>query len=234
MTLGESDYISLGHGQQLCKILSRPNMAVRSYGPGTNYGYVCTVTLTLEIWPWVKVMTHPLVMDNIYNCVKYYQDPTRQSEVMAWIQIFGTYAVWPWPWRYDLGSRSWHTFWSWITILCNIIKIQHGSQALWPGHRVLVHKLCSLTLTLEIWPWVKVMTHSLVMDNNFVKYYPGPTWQSRVVAQTRCEQMDGQTDRVIPIYPQTLFVGDRCNMLISDHWVFYVHMLLVKAYLKHT
>ena len=24
---------------------------------------------------------------------------------------------------------------------------------------------------------VKVMTHPLVMDNNFVKYYPDPTWQ---------------------------------------------------------
>ena len=26
-------------------------------GPGTEFGYVCTVTLTFEIWPLVKVMT---------------------------------------------------------------------------------------------------------------------------------------------------------------------------------
>ena len=41
----------------------------------------------------------------------YYQDPTRQWEVMAQTRIFGL-----WPWRYDLGLRSWHTLWSWSTI----------------------------------------------------------------------------------------------------------------------
>ena len=71
----------MGHGQQLCEILSSSNLAVRSYGPDTDFQYVCTVTLTLEIWPWVKVMTHPWVMDN--NCVKLYPDRTREYEVMA-------------------------------------------------------------------------------------------------------------------------------------------------------
>ena len=42
----------LGHGQQLCEILSRSNLAMRSYGPDTDFQYVCTVTLTLESWPW--------------------------------------------------------------------------------------------------------------------------------------------------------------------------------------
>ena len=35
-------------------------MAVRSYGQDTDLGHVCIVTLTLEIWHWVKIMTHPL------------------------------------------------------------------------------------------------------------------------------------------------------------------------------
>ena len=35
MTLGQGDDTSLGHGQQLCEIVSRSNMAVRSYGPDT-------------------------------------------------------------------------------------------------------------------------------------------------------------------------------------------------------
>ena len=35
-----------------------------------DFGYVCTVTLTLEIWTLVKVMAHPWVMDN--NCVIYW------------------------------------------------------------------------------------------------------------------------------------------------------------------
>ena len=49
MTLGQGHDISLGHGQQLCEILSRSNLAVRSYGQDTDFGYVCTVTFTLEI-----------------------------------------------------------------------------------------------------------------------------------------------------------------------------------------
>ena len=35
--------------KQLCEILSRSNMAMRSYDPDTDLGYVCTVTLTSEI-----------------------------------------------------------------------------------------------------------------------------------------------------------------------------------------
>ena len=49
MTLGEGHDTPLGHGQQLCEILSRSNISVRSYGPDMDFGYVCTVTLTLEM-----------------------------------------------------------------------------------------------------------------------------------------------------------------------------------------
>ena len=50
MTLGIGHDTPLSHGQQLCEILSRSNMAVTwSYGPDTEFGYVCTVTLTLEV-----------------------------------------------------------------------------------------------------------------------------------------------------------------------------------------
>ena len=69
----------------MCEILSRSNLAVKSYGPDMDFRYMCTATLTLEIWPLVKVMTHPWAMDN--NCVKYYPDPTWQWGVMARIQI---------------------------------------------------------------------------------------------------------------------------------------------------
>ena len=44
------------------------------YGPDTYFRYVCTVTLTLKIWNYLKVMTHSGIMDN--NCVKYYPDWT--------------------------------------------------------------------------------------------------------------------------------------------------------------
>ena len=36
----------------------------------TNFSYVYIMTLTLKIWPWVKVRTHPWVMENNYE--KYY------------------------------------------------------------------------------------------------------------------------------------------------------------------
>ena len=134
MTFGQGHDTPLGHGQQLCEISSRSNLAVRSYGPDTDFQYVCTVTLTLEIWPWVKVMTHPWVMDN--NCVKYYPDPTWQWRVMARTRISSMCALWPWPWRYDLGSRSWHTLMSLTSIVWNYIQIGQGSTKLWPGHDV--------------------------------------------------------------------------------------------------
>ena len=158
---------------QLCDILSRSNIAVRSYGPDT---------------------------------------------------VLGMCALWPWPRRYDLGSRSWQILGSWTIIVWNIIQIQLGSEELWPGHRFWVYVYCDLeirdislgpghdtplghgqllceissrsnlavrsygldtdfwyvctvTLTLEIRPWAKVMTHPWFMDNNCVKYYPDPTQQ---------------------------------------------------------
>ena len=64
MTLGQGHCTPLGHGQQLCKILSKSNITVVSYDPEKEYGYMCSVTLTLKIWHWVIVMTSPWVKDN--------------------------------------------------------------------------------------------------------------------------------------------------------------------------
>ena len=100
------------------------------------------MTLTLEIRPWLKVMTHPWVMDD--NCVKYHPDPTWQWGIMAGTHILGMCALWPWPWRYDL--RSWHTLGSWTTIVWNITQIQLGSEVLWPGHTFWVRVRCDLDL----------------------------------------------------------------------------------------
>ena len=112
--------------------------------PGHGFGYVCTVTMNSEIWPWVKVMTYPSVIDN--KCVKYYPDPTWQWGVMARTCISAICALWPWPRRYDNGSRPWHFLGSWTTIAWNIIQIQLGSEELWPGHRFLVYVHCDLDL----------------------------------------------------------------------------------------
>ena len=114
MTFGQGHYAPLGHGQQVCELLSRSNFAVRSYGPGTDFRYNWTVTLTLVIRPCncVQVMTHPGVMDN--KCETYILIQLRSEE-----NVPDSY------FRY----------------------------------------MCIAALTLEMWPWVKVLTHPWIMDN---------------------------------------------------------------------
>ena len=145
MILDQGHETPLGHWQQLYEILSRSDLSVKSNGPDTDFGYVCTVILTLEILHPVKIMTDPWVMDN--NCMKYYPDTctTRLWGVMARTQILGICTLWPWPSRYDLGSRSWHTLGSWTIIVWNI-QIQLGSEELRPGHRFWVCVHCDLDL----------------------------------------------------------------------------------------
>ena len=87
---------------------------------------------------------------------KNYTDPTWKWGVMA-RHRFLVCVQWPWPWRYHLGSKSWHTLESWTTIVWNIIQIQYGSEELWP--EIGFGYVCTMTLTFEICPWVKVMSH---------------------------------------------------------------------------
>ena len=94
--------------------------------------YMYTVTLTLDIWPLVNVITHTWVMDN--NCEKYFPDLVKLCWGMTWTSILGICSLWPWPWRCDLRSRSWHTLGPWTTVLRNIIHIHQAIKKLWPGH----------------------------------------------------------------------------------------------------
>ena len=190
---------SFGHRQLVCEILSRSNLAVRSYGPDMDFRYMCTVTLTSEIWQRVKVMTLPWVMDN--NCVKYYPHQTWQSGVMARTRISSICALWPWHWRYDLGSRSWHFLGSWTTIVWNIIHIKHGSQELWPGHGFPVYVHCDLDIgdmTLgqghdtplsQGQQLCEIISRS---EKGVRSYGPDTMWTDG--------QTDRWTDRTIPIY----------------------------------
>ena len=56
-------------------------------------------------------------------------------------------ALWPWPLRYDLGSRSWHTLGSWTIIVWIIIHIQQGSENYGPDTDF--GYVCIVTLTLD-------------------------------------------------------------------------------------
>ena len=137
------------------------------------------------------------------KCVKYYLDPTWQWGVMARTRILGICSLWSWPWRYDLESRSWHTLGSWTTIVWNIIQIQHGSEELWPWHGFWVCVHCDLgDITLgqghgtPLGHGQKLCEILSRSDKGVRSYGPDTMWT------------DGQTERVIPIYPpQTLFAG---------------------------
>ena len=117
-----------------CLISTSSNMTVRIYGSDKDLDYVCSVTLTFEIWPWANVMTHFWVFD--INCVKYYPVPTRQWRVMARTPILRnvcivtlTLEIWPWvKVMTALGSSA--------TIVWNIIQIHQRGKKIWPGHHV--------------------------------------------------------------------------------------------------
>ena len=65
---------------------------------------------------------------------------------MARIRISSICALWPWPLRYDLGSKSWHTLGLWRTIVWYIIQIQLDSEELLPRHGFWVCVHCDLDL----------------------------------------------------------------------------------------
>ena len=138
----------------------KSTMTVRSYSPNKDFGYVCTVTLTLEIQPSFNVMTHPWVIDN--NCVNISNmavmnyGPDTHS---FWVCVHCDLDLGD-----DLRSKSWHNLGSLTRIVGIIIHIQ---QIVMVRTRILT--VCTVTLTLEIWSLVNVTTHPWVMDNNCEK-----------------------------------------------------------------
>ena len=156
MSLSQTRDTPLFYGQELCEVLFRSNSAVKSYGPHTNFGYVTAVTSTLEIWPLAKVITQPWVIDN-----DLYEILSRSNMTIRPGHGFWLCKQWPQSQRYDFGSRSWNTLWSWTTIpflLCQILsRLDKGMrQAFW----VCVH----YHLDLGYMTLAKVITHPLVMD----------------------------------------------------------------------
>ena len=86
--------------------------------------------MTLNIFPWVNCdldlsdMTLSQVMIPLCDILS-----RSNMAVRSYVpdKVFGMCALWPWPWIYDLVSRSWHTLGSWATVVRNVIQIhRHG------------------------------------------------------------------------------------------------------------
>ena len=133
MTLGQGHDTPLGHGQQLCEILSRSILAMRSYGPDMDFVYVCTVTLTLEIWPWVKVMTQLCEILSRSNLAVRSYGPDTDFLYMCTVTL--ALEIWPWV--------------KVMTQLCEILSRSNlAVRSYGPDTDILY--MCTVTLALEI------------------------------------------------------------------------------------
>ena len=144
MTLSQCHDTPFGYWQQLCEILWRSNLAMKSYGLDTDFGYVCTVTLTLEIWPWVMVMTYPWVMVN--NCEKYYLYLTWQWGVTTWTRILGMCELWPWPWE----------IWPWVNVMTHPWVMDNNCLKYYPA-RTRGYKVVARTLHEQTDKWTDMV-----------------------------------------------------------------------------
>ena len=127
---------------QLCDILSRSNMAARSYSPDA---LLCMCALLPWPWRYDLGQGHDTSLGHGHQLCEISR-PNWRWGVMARARILGMCVLWPWNKRYNLGSRSWHTLGSWTIIMWNIIQIQFGSEELWSGHGFSVYVHCDLDL----------------------------------------------------------------------------------------
>ena len=75
MTLSQGHDNSSGHGQQLCKILTKSNIKVASYDLVKDYSYLCSVTLTFDM-TLVQGYSIPLGRGQQLCEILIYTDPT--------------------------------------------------------------------------------------------------------------------------------------------------------------
>ena len=119
--------------QQLVEESSPSNLTVKSHGAGTKhiFWYVWTVALTFEVWPWVKVMIHPWVMDN--NCVNFRSNMILKSygpDTFGYVcTVALTLNVWLW-----VKVMTHH--WIMDTNCVKYYPYRTRDKKLWPGHNV--------------------------------------------------------------------------------------------------
>ena len=112
MTFGQDHDISLGHRQQLFEILYRSNLAVSSYGPDKDLRYTNVWTVTLNFWDMTVCEGHGTPLGHWIFVWNIHIQLCR-------MRILSLCA--PWPWKYELVSRSWHIH-GLRTTMCEILS----------------------------------------------------------------------------------------------------------------
>ena len=163
----------LGWSQQSCEKLSRSNIEVRNYDPDKDFSYVCTVTLTLEMSPWVRSW-HTLALSStiMWNIIQ-----IQLNSKKLWYRQRFYLRV-----HFDLDhgnltlDQGHDTPLGRVQQVCEILSRSNLAVRSYGIDKDFSY-VCTVTLTLETWPWVEVIIHPWVEVNNHVKYYPDPTKQ---------------------------------------------------------
>ena len=87
MTLGQSHDTPLGHGQQLCEILSRSNMEVRNYYPKCVYKHnIAGKSTYFPIYTSKYAKTMQISHPKNKNSTNYGPFPWQRNKIIAYFQ----------------------------------------------------------------------------------------------------------------------------------------------------
>ena len=97
---------------------------------------MCTVTLILAIWPWIKANTRPESwITVVWNSIGFQR---CQWKFIVWTWISATSAL------HHLEMVISHTLGPWTTIVWSITQILLTSEKLWPRHKFKIPIHCDL------------------------------------------------------------------------------------------
>ena len=135
-------------------------------------------------------------------------------------------ALWPWPWRYDLGSRSWHILGSWTTIVWSIIQIRQDVRSYSSDTMELIDRV------IPTWIWTQNIVYSFwffcnLQKNNWsisatiqyetrhlLKYHPHPSYPWKVIVW--------QKKKIMPFVNCDLDLGDMNLSQVNNMIVWYI------------
>ena len=198
MTLGQGHDTPLGHGQQLCEILSRSDKGVHSYGPDTMW----TDGQTDRVIPIYIYIPPPNFVCRGYNDVErknIFSSASIINEYLCWQNPYGLSAV-------KQRSRDYDPFWpfchcfdvmispSFIAFAAKTIEMNYDvmkyatfSRGLWLAHckTCSFHSILQRNLTFSLLTWLGspiFLFYLLVRTTNFLWLVFNKIWMIRFFA----------------------------------------------------